>query len=290
MRSRDAGLSEVVAHALLAILVIAFAGIAGAMFFGLIDNLFPKSAYVAVGINVTNDSGNYYLEVSHRAGDVVYLNGSSVHEGLPVDFRITAPSGGSGIAEPVMPLVWRPGETFYVYAVPGGYRATADPAAAAAGTGLPEGEWQFDVVDLTQHVIVFSTRIGIGRQTPAPTSTATGTTTVTVSPTTVNTTPGTTTTSPTVVPTGDSTTTVTTTTAVPCSCSIDARDIGALNVQFKPNSTYPPTACFWTFGDGASSSKCDVVHKYGAAGTYNAGLSVTSSCGVCLSSKTVTAS
>ena len=44
---------------------------------------------------------------------------------------------------------------------------------AKAGNGLPQGEWRFDVVDVTDHVIIYTENTRVGVQTPAGAPTVT---------------------------------------------------------------------------------------------------------------------
>jgi beta propeller repeat protein len=52
-----------------------------------------------------------------------------------------------------------------------------------------------------------------------------------------------------------------------------------LNVKFTDKSTGLPTKWKWSFGDGATSTKQNITHKYTAAGKYTVSLTVTNAAG-----------
>jgi hypothetical protein len=201
---KDNGLSETVGVVLMAILVIAIAGIIASIVFGVIV-LFPKSAYIVVQTDVKNVTpGNWYLSVFNANGDNAYLNNTSPKQGMPVDFQFTTPGGALLIPRPEpanSPMTWNPGDTLYVYNQSGILAVTKDETLARSGTGLPTGVWRFDVVDRTDNVLIYSKNTGIGVPLPTPTNTSTPNTTVTTTATTTIPTTNSTTSPTTVVPT-----------------------------------------------------------------------------------------
>nr|WP_245859958.1 PKD domain-containing protein [Methanosarcina spelaei] len=52
-----------------------------------------------------------------------------------------------------------------------------------------------------------------------------------------------------------------------------------LNVKFTDKSTGTPTKWQWNFGDGTTSTKQNITHKYSKAGTYTVKLTVTNAAG-----------
>ena len=171
------GLSETISVIMMVILVIALAAIIGSIVFGFVV-FFPKSAYIAVQTEAKNNtSGNWYLAVSHMNGDAAYLNHSlSTNEGMPVDFQFTTPGGATVIPLPNPadgPATWKPGDTLFVYNNNSYLNVTKYETLAKAGNGLPQGEWRFDVVDVTDHVIIYTENTRVGVQTPAGAPTVT---------------------------------------------------------------------------------------------------------------------
>ena len=58
-----------------------------------------------------------------------------------------------------------------------------------------------------------------------------------------------------------------------------------LTVQFRDASTLSPTAWFWEFGDGTTSTEQNPTHTYAAAGIYTVNLTATNIIGTSTASE-----
>jgi hypothetical protein len=178
------------------ILVIAVAAIIASIVFGLAV-FFPKSAYIVVQTEAKNVSpDNWYLSVSHMNGDAAYLNHTlATNEGMPVDFQFTNTTLGTIIPKPDPadgPETWKPGDTLFVYRNQSrAFWVTKNETRAIdetkkSGAGLPQGVWQFDVVDKTDDVLIYSKKVGVGVTEPTTIPTTIPNTSVTTTIPTTN--------------------------------------------------------------------------------------------------------
>jgi hypothetical protein len=171
--SGERGLSETVSIALIAILVIALAGVIAGIVLGVIT-LYPKSAYIVVQSEAKNTTqGNWYISVYDAGGDAAYLNRSGAKEGMPIDFQLISPNGILLFPLSDSPLGFRPGTTLFIFNRSGIPAVTTDEAVARAGSGLGNGTWKFSVIDSTDNVLIYSATFRYGSApplTPSPTT------------------------------------------------------------------------------------------------------------------------
>ncbi|MDD4137417.1 MAG: type IV pilin [Methanoregula sp.] len=229
MHKNGDAVSEVTAEILMIGLVTILGAVVLVMVFGVMP-LIPKTSYLATDISLTEMPGYSAIAIHHRGGDPLNFTRAAGVPGAAL-ITIITPAGTYPVVPDAGFLVFKPGDTVYVYYTGTGYHLVANISGVTA-VPLPATGLRLTIVDLTSGLLIQEWQL-MPSGIPVPSTTAV-TPTLTPAPTATTTTAITTTTTTT------TTTTPTPTTTTPAPGTI------SITISWAPNglgyiSIAPPT-------------------------------------------------
>lgn len=235
-------LNEVVAAALILILVIALAALVFVLSTGMLSNL-TKPTFISPKISAQTISGKNVIDIFNQGGDVIYLDVPRLQYN-EMGVYIDTPSG-SFRAQP-LPGVdqFSPGTNLYIFKGPDKYQITDKTAdlSLPKAQSIPDGQVGVRLVDETSQTLL-AKWAGAAGISPTPTQPP--------SPAPVK----------------------------AAFIREPAQGIVPLTVRFIDSSSGPVTSWFWTFGDDTTSAEQNPSHTYSEIGEYAVSLKVTNTTG-----------
>jgi hypothetical protein len=158
----ERALSELVAHLLIAFLVIVIALLIISAFNGTLTRFLHAPGLAVVTATPYDTGTGHIIRLHHEQGDAVNLNGTSQTGGkTEIALMLTSSSG------PLVPVTnaatmgpepWGPGQTVYIYKESGSYvyRDTPPP-----GSAIPKGDYTVQIIDTRTMVLLHTLPVTI---------------------------------------------------------------------------------------------------------------------------------